>query len=141
MLERPDQPEFHRENNVPISEIEEFAKMLVRIRDAAIQSADRRLQPDAASVVAKRWRATMSDATPESFAKTIIPDIVDETISQLLLAIDQQLLPLSFSASTGKTVDLPTEGLGELCGWYGGGSGGWVAEYSKERFTDDYSDV
>ena len=126
---------------MPSPEIEEFAKVLVNVRDAAIQSCDRELRPGANSVAARRWREAMRDATPESFARTIIPDVVDEAIAQLLGAIDQQLLLLSFAASNGKTVDLVKEGLGELSGWYGGGRGSWVAEYSKERYADDLSDL
>jgi hypothetical protein len=37
-------------------------------------------------------------------------------------------------------VDLSRDGLGELAGWYGG-SGGWRALYSQDRFVDDVSDL
>jgi hypothetical protein len=137
----PDQLEFHGEDDMPTSEIEEFAKILVqKVRDAAVQSCDRMLQPSAVSPVAKRWRETIRNGTPETFAKVAIPDIVDETISNLLLAIDQELLRLSFHASSGKSVDLVAEGLGELTGWYRG-SDGWCEKHSKERFVDDFSDL
>jgi hypothetical protein len=125
--------------------IEEFGKLLVeKVRDVVIQSCDRELGRNAQSVVAKRWREVMRHATPESFAKEIIPDIVDDTICGLLVAIDQELLHLSFTASTGETVDLVSVGrkYGELCGSYGPGtSSGWVAQHSKERFAHDLYDI
>ena len=127
------------------SAIDEFGKLLVeKVRDVVIQSCDRGLGPDAHSVVAKRWRKVMRHATPESFAKEIIPDIVDDTISVLLDAIDQELLQLSFTASTGETVDLVSVARsdGELSGSYGPGtSSGWVAQHSKERFAHDLYDI
>ena len=127
------------------SAIEEFGKLLVeKVRDVAIQGCDRTFAPRAQSVVAKRWREAMRHATPESFAKEIIPDIVDEAICGLLWAIDQELLQLSFTASTGETVNLVSvaRNYGELCGSYGPGtSSGWVAQHSRQRFSRDLFDL
>src|SRR5260370_40171129 len=124
---------------MPNPEIEEFARILVQqVRDAAIQSSDRALRTDAMYPVAKRWKATARDGNPGSMASVVIPDTVDETVFHLLRAIDQGILKLSFTASNGKKVELPTDGLGELAGWYMG-SGGWRALYSEERFVDDFS--
>jgi hypothetical protein len=122
-------------------ELQEFAKILVQqVRDTAVRSCDANLRPDVTHVVAKRWKAAERDSNVESIASVLVPDIVDETVSQLLRAIDQGLLKLSFSASNGKTVDLPSDGLGELSGWYMGSSG-WRATYSNQRFSDDFSDL
>jgi hypothetical protein len=121
-------------------EIEEFARILVQaVRDAAIQSNDRTLREE--HVVAKRWKAAASGSA-EAFARVLIPDIVDSTISHLLGAVDQELLRLSFTASSGKCVDLTTvaKESGEMSGWYRG-SGGWREEYTKERFIDDFADL
>ena len=119
-------------------EIEEFAKILVqKVRDAAIQSNDRRL--GAEHIIAKRWKEAAASGSPEAFAKVLIPDIVDDTMFYLLHAIDDGLLKLSFTASNGRTVDLSTEGISELAGWYMG-SDEWRAKYAKERFVDDFSD-
>jgi hypothetical protein len=116
-------------------EIEEFAKVLVeKVRDASIQSNDRRLVAD--HVIAKRWKEAAASSSPELFAKVLIPDIVDDTLFYLLHAIDDGFLKLSFTASNGKTVDLSTEGLSELAGWYIG-SDAWRAKYAKERFVED----
>jgi hypothetical protein len=124
---------------MPTPEIEEFAQVLVQqVRDAAIQSSDRRLRLNASSPVAKRWRGALSGATPDAFPKVAIPDIVDDALFYLLQAIDQGTLRLSFSASNGRTVDLCAEGLGELSGWYMGR--GWRDVHSKERFYDVLDD-
>ena len=121
------------------SEIEEFARILIeKVRDAAIQSCDRRLQPNAGGPIAKRWREAMSLGGSEALAKTLIPDVVDDAMFRLLQSIDQGLLKTLFSASDGRIVDLSTEGLGELSGWYMGR--GWRDVYSKERFFDVLAD-
>lgn len=126
---------------MPNPEIEEFAKILVQqVRDAAIKSCDGALRPNAAYPVAKRWKETASDGALKPIATVVIPDTVDETVFHLLRAIDQGFLKLSFTAANGKKVDLPTDGLGELAGWYMG-SGGWRALYSQARFVDDFSDL
>jgi len=70
----------------------------------------------------------------------VIPDAVDEAVFNLLRAIDNGHLKLKFTASNGKQIDLPKDGLGELSGWYMG-TGGWRAMYSKERYVDDFSDL
>lgn len=121
-------------------EIEEFAKIPVqKVRDATIQSADVTLRPSVQHPIANRWRDAAGAGTPESFASVLIPDVMDETIFYLLQAIDQGVLQLSFEAPTGKTVDLSTEGLGELSGWYAGH--GWREKYAKERFADNFPDL
>lgn len=123
-------------------EIEEFAKLLVeRVRDAAIQSCDRILQSDSNTVIGKRWKESRREAS-DAFAKILISDVVDETLANLLIAIDQEILCISYTASNGKTVDLTAvaKESGELSGWYGGG-GGWCEKYSKERFVDDFDDL
>ena len=65
---------------------------------------------------------------------------MDDTVFHLLQAIGNGLLNLSFTAANGKKVNLPTDGLGELAGWYMG-TGGWRALYSEERFVDDFVDL
>jgi len=126
---------------MPNPEIEEFAKILVQhVRDATIQSGDRSLKANAMHAIAKRWKEAITNKSPEQVVSIVIPDVVDEAVFHLLLAIDQGLLKLSFTASNGQKVELPTDGLGELSGWYAG-SGGWRALYSKERVIDDFADL
>ena len=122
-------------------EIEEFARLLVEyVRDLSIRSSELGLRRPAVSPVAKRWAKAEGEESPAEFARTVIPDVVDEVIFHVLQAIDEGGLRLSFTASNGKVVDLTEEGLSELAGWYMG-SDGWRAMYSKQRFVDDFADL
>ena len=124
---------------MPSKAIEEFAQLLIRhVRDEAILSADMSLDPECNSVSAKRWRQSMKRGTV-SFAKEIIPDVVDDTVFALLHAIDEGLLHLSFRSEFGRLVDLSEAGESEMGGWYLGG--GWRAKYSRERTNDDFADL
>ena len=126
---------------MPSPEIEEFAKLLVQqVRDVAIRDCDVALRPNAAGPVFKRWKEAAQNGNLESIVRIVVPDTVDDTVFHLLDAIDNGLLNLSFTAPNGKKVDLSTDGLGELAGWYIG-TGGWRALYSQERFIDDFADL
>jgi hypothetical protein len=126
---------------MPSPEIEEFAKLLVQnVRDAAIRDCDVSLRPNAAGPTSTRWKEAARNENLESIVRVFVPDTVDNAVFHLLDAIDNGLLNLSFTAANGKTVDLPTAGLGELAGWYMG-TGGWRALYSRERFVDDFADL
>ena len=121
------------------TEIEEFARVLIEwVRDGTIRSCDRHLQGDATDPITKRWREAMCSARPEELLKVVIPDIVDATLAYLFGGIDQEVLPLSFTASDNTSVDLSRDGFGELSGWF---MGQWRAQYSKERFVDDCADL
>ena len=126
---------------MPKPEIEEFARLLVtEVRDRSIASCDMQLRPEINSPVAKRWRKKLTDAASCSdFATEMIPDCVDETLGNLLQAIDSGVLRVSFVASNGNVVDLAEEGMGELAGWLGGD--GWIAKYSQQRFINDFEDL
>lgn len=80
------------------------------------------------------------NAKIDEVARVVIPDIVDETLFQLLRALDEGLLKLSFNSSNGEAVGLTEDGMDELAGWYMGVPG-WRSTYSKERFVDDFSDL
>jgi len=122
---------------MPSREIEEFAKILVKeVRDATIEECDSNFRPDVRDVIAQRWRKALGSGDADRIADVLIPDIVDATISYLLRALDQEMLPLTFKASNGKTVDLPKDGEGELVGWCFGGEG-WREKYSRQRVFDD----
>jgi hypothetical protein len=109
------------------------------VRDAAGKSCDRRLQSDAQSAPARRWRKLLQSTSSEAVARGIIPDVVDSTIFHLLQAIDQQLLDVLYRGRDANVVALADEGLGELSGWYMG-SEGWRRMFSKERFNDPFDD-
>jgi hypothetical protein len=119
-------------------ELVEFAKLIAQhIRDSAIRSCDSRLDPAAGGPIARRWRSAGENGSA-AFARTLIPDVVDDTVFYLLRAIDDGILKISFSASNGNVVDIGAEGLGELSGWYMGR--GWRDEYSNERYFDVMSE-
>jgi hypothetical protein len=122
---------------MPNPEIEEFAKLMVEhLRDLTIRDCDRKLKAQASGVVAKRWRELNAQGNLDAIAKVLIPDVVDSVLQHMLYAIDNELLRLSFTASTGKTVYLPNDGHGELCGGYLGGGDGWRERFSQERYVD-----
>lgn len=112
---------------------EEFGRILARcIRDASIQSCDRRLEAGVTTTIARRWHEAVQANDSSQLAKTLIADIVDDAIFWLLHAIDEGSLRMSFTTSAGRVIDLTTEGLGELAGWYLG-EDGWRARFSQER--------
>jgi hypothetical protein len=126
---------------MPKSEIEEFAKLLVReVRDRTIVSCDAQLQAQSNSPTARRWRENLKDASSKALAMSMIPDCVDDALFHLLHAIDTGALRLSFTATNGTVVDLSSEGMAELAGWFMG-SDAWRANYSQQRFFDDFADL
>jgi hypothetical protein len=122
-------------------ELEEFARLLVReVRDRAIASCDGQLQTHSNSPPAKRWRENLKDSSSSALAMSMIPDCIDDALFHLLHAIDTGALRLSFLASNGTLVDLSSDGIGELAGWFMG-SDSWRAKYSQQRFVDDFADL
>jgi hypothetical protein len=122
-------------------EVEEFAKLLIiHVRDMAISASDISLDPDANGPTAKRWREKMLSGESRDLAFEMIADCVDNAVFYLLNAIDQGLLRVSFTASSGKNVDLTEVGESEMSGWYMA-TDGWRDAYSKERFVDDLKDM
>jgi hypothetical protein len=120
-------------------EIEEFGKLLVHeVRDTAIRSCDQNLHVDANDVISQRWKRLDPFTNLESVAHALIPDVIDDTIFQLLRAIDGEELRLSFTSSDGNTVDLLKDGSRELAGWHAS-IPGLRSMYSKERYFDDFA--
>jgi hypothetical protein len=130
----PDPAPVQEELPMPRRAIEELGELLVRhVRDVAIPSCDLQLTPQSDTPVARRWRQAALASGGAVPPQVLIPDCVDETILAFLRAIDQSLLRLSFTATSGETVDLREASGGELAGRYAG----WRAAHSKERFFDD----
>jgi hypothetical protein len=78
--------------------LDEFAKALVEsARDEAIRECDMCARPGAPNPVARRWSALGIDA--RAF-EVLIPDIVDQALSALLRAVDQEVLKLKVQAET-----------------------------------------
>ena len=115
--------------------IEELGILLVRhVRDVAIQSCDLQLLPHSETAMAKRWRKAALPFNGKVPPEILIPDCVDETIFTFLRAIDQGLLPLSFTAENGETIDLTK--VGNLAERYIK-PGGWRDQFSNERVNQD----
>lgn len=121
-------------------DVEEFARLLVaHVRDEAISSCDRDLDPAAHSVSALRWHKALRERPCVDAVREIIPDCIDEALFYLLRAIDEGLLPMRYVASSGRVVDLTVEGESEMAGWLAGKT--WTRDYSNERFNDDFADM
>jgi hypothetical protein len=84
----------------------------------------------------RRWREVAPDADAQRAVAELVPDIVDITIDKLLFAIEEGPLDLYFQPETGAPINLKEAGKGEMLGWYGGGEGGWVTRFSRQRFYD-----
>jgi hypothetical protein len=82
----------------------------------------------------------LNDAASKALAQSMIPDCIDDAVFYLLHAIDTGALRVSFRAANGTVVDLSSEGMGELAGWFMG-SNGWRLRYSRQRFFDDCADL
>lgn len=124
---------------MPRAEIEELGRVLVEwARDETIRNCDQHLQGGGTDPITKRWQAAIATGNPEEALKVAIPDIVDAAVASLLRGIDQEVVRLAFTASNGASVDLPRDGLGELCGWF---MGEWRFNYSKERVVDDFANL
>lgn len=65
----------------------------------------------------------------------IIPDCIDEAVFCLIHAVDDGRVQSTYTESGGQKVDLNTEGLGELAGWYMGAES-WRDKFSRERVND-----
>ncbi len=133
----PDPPPVMEQLSPRRRAIEELGQLLVHhVRDVAIRSCDLQLTPQSDTPLARRWRQAALASGGAVPPEVLIPDCVDETILAFLRAIDQGLLPLSFTAESGETVDLREAGGCKLAERYGE----WRARYTKERFTDDLAE-
>jgi len=135
----PDYPDDPAPNldelEMPRRAIEELGILLVRhVRDVAIQSCDLQLLPHSETAMARRWRKAAIPFNGRVPPEVLIPDCIDETIFTFLRAIDKGLLPLSFVAENGETVDLTK--AGNLAERYIE-PGGWRDQFSKERIGQD----
>jgi hypothetical protein len=133
----PDPAPVQENLPMPRRAIEELGELLVRhVRDVAIRSCDLLLTPQSDTPVARRWRQAALASGGAVPPQVLIPDCVDEAILAFLRAIDLGLLPLSFTAESGETVDLREAGGGKLAERYGQ----WRARYTKQRFADEVAE-
>lgn len=108
-------------------------RLVAHCRDASVWAAELPLKSTSESRRDKRWTSAAISAGGVVPPSVVIPDSVDTALSYLLIAIDQEMLGMSFSTARGESVYLPEDGQSELSGWYGGA---WRTWYSKERIED-----
>jgi hypothetical protein len=128
-------------NDSQKQELERFADGLMRlVRDRAIKSCDQLASGSMVGPDGDHWRSLVKSKDAKHALNELIPDIVDETLFQLLDAIDNEKLPLAWLNTEGMSVPFRDLGLGEMGGWLMG-SPGWRHEYSSERFFDPLKDL
>ena len=120
----------------PIPQLHDFGELLMRsVRDPAIEACDKLAVGHMLGPDGERWRQLLSDPEVRHALAELIPDIVDQTLFQLLLACDNSLVPLAFRAEDGSCQTLADVGRGEMAGWLMG-SPGWRHRFSAQRFFD-----
>ena len=117
-------------------ELQRFGKLLMRlVRDRAIAACDRLASGEMVGPDGERWRTVLSTTDAREAVMNLIPDVVDQTLFELLNAVDNGEFPLAWRQSDGSLVGLDHLGLGEMAGWLMG-SPGWRHQYSSQRFFD-----
>lgn len=112
--------------------VETFARLLIeQVRDEAIRQSDRTFRDK--SRQGERWREVAATKGPRETVLELIPDIADETIEALIIAIEEGPLHLYFAPGDGEPRDLKVVGRGEMLGYYADEEC-WVTQYSHERF-------
>ncbi len=123
-------------------ELERFAERLMqRVRDDAIAAVDRLAAGEVVGPHGERWRMTAADESARRLVHDVIPEIVDQVLFELLTAIDNDELQLAWRQQDGSFVPLEELGMSELAGWLMGGSDGWRARFSAQRFFDPFADL
>ncbi|MBW8875522.1 MAG: hypothetical protein JF614_11215 [Acidobacteria bacterium] len=122
-------------------ELQRFAEGLIRlVRDRAVRASDRLASGAMVGPDGERWRSLVASKETSQAIRELIPDIVDQTLFELLNATDNGELPLGWRVSEGSFVGLEDLGLGEMAGSLMG-SPGWRHDYSAQRFFDPLSDL
>ena len=112
--------------------------LIQHVRDRAIQECDRLAAGHSVGPDGQLWNDVLSSTDGRGAVTALIPGIVDQTMFQLLHALDNELLPFAFRHADGSLVPLDDVGMGEMAGWYMG-SPGWRHSFSGERFSDPLS--
>ena len=116
--------------------LESFGRVLIReVRDVAVEHCDALFGWRGAP--SEHWRAVAQEMSAEDAVRELIPDIVDHTLSDLLSAIDDGRLRISWAPPGSQPEDLTEVGLGELEGCLADTSqDGWLARFAGQRFHD-----
>lgn len=107
-----------------------FGEGLIRyVRDETIDTCDSMLRDGWKGEPGPRWRSLFpTEQSREAFREALI-DVVDQTLAQLLDAVDQELV---------ESIPPSEADRGELSGWY---FGDWVGRFSKRPFHDDLTEA
>jgi hypothetical protein len=112
--------------------VETFARLLIQeVRDEAIRASDSRFENRGSH--GQRWREVVAGMGPREAVLELIPDIVDETVRALIVAIEEGPLHMYFAPEGGEPQDLEVVGRGEMLGCYADEEE-WITRYSHERF-------
>ena len=123
-----------------ITELDRFAQLLMKlVRDPAIREADRLARGAIRGPSGRRWRALMAENSAQDLLLEAIPEIVDQTLFQLLDAIDTGAFPLVWRSADGVETTLQDLGSSEMAGWLAGGD--WPNRHSAERFHEYFADL
>jgi hypothetical protein len=118
-------------------EITRFVRLLVQlVRDRAIDECDRLLDGGLRGPRGERWQSYGRDATTREALRTLIPDVVDDTLAQLLNAVENDLLPLAWQRADGSLVALTDMYRDGMVGPFMDGTEGWRGLFSAKRFFD-----
>jgi hypothetical protein len=119
------------------TELREFAERLIRlVRDRAIKECDQFAAGEIRGTRGERWRGIVVDASAHHALSALILDIVDQVLFEFLNAVDNDELPLGWRRTDGSFVALEEMGQGEMAGWLMGGEGGWLDDFSTQRFSN-----
>jgi hypothetical protein len=113
-------------------EEERFGEALMQIRDDAIHASDLSADGRFANAEDDPWAAVA--ASPEEVQQivaAIIPEIVDQTLFELLLAADNAHLPLAWGTADSEWTPLDRLSDGSLQGSF---MAFWREAFSKQRF-------
>lgn len=122
-------------------DLDGFARRLVRlVRDPSIREFDLAIDGRKRGLAGERWRHLESSPDLREALRAAMPEVVDEVIFRLLMAIDNGELPLAVEDGDGQFADLGELGKHELAGSYLP-PGGWVVAYAEQRYVDPLAGV
>lgn len=117
--------------------LDEFARAVIGLmRDQVIKTCDALASGTIKGPTGARWSKALTGSAAEAL-EVAVPDVVDEVIFALLIAIDNSELDLYWRPEgTDELVSLRELGAWEMAGDYIC-DGGWRDLYSGERFFSD----
>jgi len=119
------------------AELQRFAELLMQVvRDHAIAECDALASGRMGGSIGERWRRLVANRDTREVARQLIPDLVDEVLFRLLLALDNGDMPLYWRREDGSHVELYDLGKSEMAGWLVGSDPDcWRPRYSKQRWS------